>query len=126
MGLGSSSVLNTIVHPDLHRALPRFYPSEVVVQRGTVVIRPNGEQVTTWADLLTDIRGNLAQRPGMERRGGELTNVPAGWSLNLDGYYPDIAKTDRVLVDGVAYNIGDVVHDSLSGSTRLDVERTAH
>lgn len=125
MGLGSDSVLDAIVHPDRLRSLRRFFVTPVVVQRPTVTPAANGEQVTTWATVIAT-QGNMAPRPMMERRGTDKTTVPGGWSLNLKGHYPTILKTDRVLVDGVAYNIADVVHDSLGQSTRLDLERTTH
>lgn len=125
MGLGNSA-LDTIVHPDLHAALNRFFPACVTIQRATVTLKANGEQVHTWSDYLRDLRGNFAQRPTAERRGAVMTTVPGGWSLNLMGHYPGIEKTDRAIVDDKAFNIVDVVHDSLGQSTRLDLERTTH
>jgi len=121
MSLGSDA----IVHPDRLRSLRRFFMTPVVIQRPTVTLAANGEQVTTWATVIAT-QGNMAQRPMMERRGTEKTTVPGGWSLNLKGHYPDVRKTDRALVGGEAYNITDVVHDSLGESTRLDLELTTH
>lgn len=125
MSLGTDSVLDDIVHPDRLESIYRFFPTDVTIQRATITQRPNGEQVKTWATLTT-AKGNLAQRPTTERRGDSLTIVPRGWALNLKGYYPTIARTDRVLIGSDAFNIVDVVHDSLSQSTRLDLEVTTH
>jgi len=128
MGLGSDSALNSIVHPGLHAALGRFFPTSVTIQAATVTQRPNGEQVKTWATFLTGLRGNLARstRTSLEQRGTTLTTVPAEWALNLAGHYPTITVEHRATVDGTAYNIAAVIHDSLSASTRLELERTAH
>lgn len=128
MGLGSDSALDSIVHPGLHAALGRFFPTSVTIQAATVTQRPNGEQVKTWSTFLAGLRGNLARtaRANMEERGTTLTTVPAEWALNLAGYYPQITVEHRALVGGTAYNIAAVVHDSLSESTRLELERTTH
>lgn len=128
MGLGTDSVLDSIFHPGLRGALGRFFPTSVTIQAATVTQRPNGEQVKTWATFLTGLRGNLARstRANVEQRGTTLTVVPAAWALNLAGYYPQITVEHRVLVGGTAYNIAAVVHDSLSESTRLELERTTH
>lgn len=132
MGLGSNSALSSIVHPGLHAALEKFYPTDVVVERAVVELRPNGEQVVAWEPWLMGLWGNLARAPraNLERRGAEQTTTTAEWSLNLAGWYPQITVEQRVVVtvDGQAevWNIQAVVHDSLSESTRLDVERTVH
>lgn len=128
MGLGTDSVLDSIVHPGVHGALGRFFPTSVTIQAATVTQRPNGEQVKTWATFLPGLRGNLARtaRANMEERGTTLTTVPAEWALNLAGYYPQIMVEHRVVVGGTAYNIAAVVHDSLGQSTRLELERTTH
>lgn len=130
MSLGSS-VATAIVHPRMLQSLQDFYPSEVAIQAATVTGRkPNGEQIVTWSDFLTGIRGNLAvgsaTRSLLERRTATLTIVPGGWSLSLDGYYPTITVEHRAVIDGKAYNITAVHHDSLSESTRLALETVEH
>jgi hypothetical protein len=133
MGLGAGSVLDSVVHPGLHAALvEKFYPTDVVVERASVVLRPNGEQVVAWEPWLLGLSGNLARAPraNLEQRGPTQTTTGAEWSLNLAGWYPQITVEHRVVVtlNGQAemWNIRAVVHDSLSESTRLEVERTVH
>ena len=132
MGLGSNSALSSVVHPGLHAALEKFYVTDVVVERSSVVLRPNGEQVVTWEPWLMGLRGNLARAPrvNLEQRGTAQTTTAAEWSLNLAGWYPQIMVEHRVVatVNGQAeiWNIQAVAHDSLSESTRLEVERTVH
>jgi hypothetical protein len=126
MGLGSESVLNSIVHPSLHAALPKFYPTVAAIQAATVTQKANGEEVMTWATFLRDLTGNMAQRFASETRGGAMTRVPIGWALNLAGHYPTITVQHRAVIDGVDYNITAITHDSLSASTRLELERTVH
>lgn len=128
MGLGAESVLGGLVHPGLHEALPLFYPTTAMIQAGTQTRRPNGEIVMTWETVLT-ATGNLARAPRteLETRGGAQTVVPAGWVLNLAGYFPEIEVEQRaVTADGQVFNIVAVIHDSLSGSTKLEVERVTH
>jgi hypothetical protein len=128
MGLADSA-LSSIVHPRIFDSLEDFYPSEVTIQAAAVTQRPNGEQVVTWSDFLTGIRGNLAtatQSSRLEQRGTAQTTAPAAWSLSLDDYYPAITVLHRVVIGGTAYNITAVHHDSLGESTRLQLERTSH
>lgn len=133
MGLGAGNPLNNLVHPGLHAALEqRFYPTDVVVERSVVTLRPNGEQAVVWEPWLLGLRGNLARpaRANQERREAAQTTVAAEWALNLTGWYPQITVEHRVVatVNGQAetFNIAAVVHDSLSESTRLELERTVH
>ena len=127
MGLGSDSALDTIVHEGLHAALPKFYPTTVEIQAATVTRRPNGEQVETWATVIV-VRANVAWASGslMETRTGEMTRAPAGWVANLDGRYEDVTVKHRAYFDNSAWNIAAVAHDSLGGSTRLELERVDH
>jgi hypothetical protein len=127
MGLGES-VLDTVVHPRMLQTLEDFYPSEVTIQAKTTLGRkPNGEEVIAWADVsgLTGLRGNLADpgRTVYERRSTDLTRTTQAPGLNLAGYYPEITVLHRAIVDGTAWNITAVHHDSLGSVTRLELER---
>lgn len=124
MGLGTDSVLDSIVHPDLHGALSKFYPTLAEIQAGAVSQRANGEQVVVWTTVIVAY-GNMT-RADAEQRGQSLTTVSAEWVLNLAGWYPAITVAHRVYLGGAIYNIAAVVHDSLSESTRLELERTVH
>lgn len=127
MGLGSDSALDTIVHAGLHEALPKFYPTLVEIQAVTETRRPNGEIIETWATVIVTY-GNVARAPRslLERRIGEMTQAPAGWVANLDGYFPAITVNHRAYIGSEAWNIAAVVHDSLSKITRLELEKVAH
>ena len=132
MGLGSASALDTIVHEGLHATLGRFFPAAVVIQQAAITRRPNGEQVETWGTFLSGLYGNLARttKDGGERRGETNTTAMAVLALNLRGHYPTITIEHRALVTiggtATVYNITAVVHDSLSESTRLELERVDH
>lgn len=125
MGLGSDSALDSVVHEGLHAALGKFFPSLVEIQAATVTQRPNGERVESWATAWVRY-GNFAQLTATEVRDGVMTRVPAGYALNLAGYYPEITNAHRVVVDYETFNIAAVVHDSVAGSTRLSLERVEH
>ena len=112
----------------LQEALPQLYPSLVEIQGATRTRRPNGEIVETWETVVV-AWGNLARAPRaeLETRGGAMTVAPAGWVLNLAGYFPEVTGAQRALMaDGMAYNIVAVIHDSLGKSTKLEVERVTH
>jgi hypothetical protein len=113
------------------QTLEDFYPSEVTIQAKTISGRkPNGEEVVSWSDVsgLTGIRGNLADpgRAVYERRSADLTRTTQAPGLNLDGYYPTITVAHRAIVDGAAWNITAVHHDSLASVTRLELERVTN
>lgn len=127
MGLGSESVLDGIVHVGLHGALPDFYPMVVEIQAATATRRPNGEVVETWATVIV-AHGNLARayQNDSEARSVDMTRVPTVRVLNLSGYYPEVTVEHRAYIDNLAWNISAVAHDSLGGSTRLELERVEH
>lgn len=132
MGLGSDSALDTIVHAGLHGTLGRFYPAAVTIQAATITRRPNGEPVESWGTFLSGLYGNLARptKDGGEARGLTNTTVNDLLALNLKGHYPTVTVNHRALVTiggtATVYNIAAVTHDSLSGSTRLELERVEH
>lgn len=125
MGLGSDSALDSIVHAGLHEALGRFYPTRAAIQSATMSRRPNGEQVATWSTF-TSVTGNLSLRTADELRDGLMTRVPVGMAFNIAGHEDRIAVGHRALIGATAWNITAVVHDSLRGSTRLELERVEH
>ena len=127
MGLGPESVLDGIVHPALHAALGRFFPTVAEIQSATVVRRPNGELVETWATVLV-VSGNLAkpQQASGEARQESQTRVTAERVLNIAGWYPQIEVGQRAYIENEAWNITAVTSDSLGGSTQLDLERVEH
>ena len=127
MGLGDGSVLDGLVHPALFEALPRFYPTLVEVQAETRTRRPNGEVATTWETTLVAY-GNLAraERAQGESREPTQTVVSAAWVLSLDGHYPQIEVEQRVVAKGQVFNVSRVIHDSVDGSTQLELEETRH
>lgn len=127
MGLGAESALDGIVHPGLHAALGRFYPTLVEIQSAMVVTRPNGEQLATWATVLVAY-GNLAKTRQLadEVRQDSQTRVSATRVLNLAGWYPQIEVGQRAYIANEAWNITAVTSDSMSASTQLELEQVEH
>lgn len=121
----AGSPLERLVHPELHELLEKFYPTSVTIQTAIETQKANGEVVRTWVDWLINLTGNFAMTRGSEVRGTTMTTVLKGRALNLAGYYPEILVTHRAVVQGVPYNILSVTHDSLSESTRLDLEEVS-
>jgi len=58
---------------------------------------------------------------GKEIRGPNQTYVVANTSIALQGHYPDIKESDRVIVGGTTYDIL-LVESPLSTMTRLSCE----
>lgn len=125
MGLGTDSALNTVIHGDLHRDLPKFYVTLAEIQEATETRRPNGEISRAWATVWV-VTGNMAERSALEMRDGVMTRVTIGKAFNLAGYYSTITLAHRVVADYETYNITAVTHDSLSKSTRLELELVEH
>jgi hypothetical protein len=127
MGLGAESALSGIVHPGLHEGLEAFYPTVGEIQSATVVVRPNGERVESWATVLV-VYGNMArprQAAGEVREVGQ-TRVTTERVFNVAGYYPQIEVGQRAYIDNQAWNITAVTSDSMSRSTQLELERVGH
>lgn len=134
MGLGTNSVLNRIVHPDLHADLPRVYPAVVTIQAPTESQGDDYAVVQAWANVtgLTAVRGMLAAAKAEETRRAELTGVKLTHVCDLPGYYPQITVSHRAVIarasgeTAVTYNITGVKHDSQAASTRLELEIVSH
>lgn len=125
MGLGTDSALNSLVHADMLGDLPKFYVTLGEIQAATETRRPNGEISRSWATAWV-VTGNLAERTALEMRDGIMTRVTIGKAFNLGGYYSGITLAHRVVADYETYNITAVTHDSLSKSTRLELELVEH
>lgn len=134
MPLGSNSSLNTLVHPKLHRSLPRVYPSWITVQRTAETQGSDFAIDDNWQDVpgLTTLRGILAAASASERRAAAMTNVTITHVLDLQSYHPEITQKNRVRVaralgeSGQIFNITGVKHDSQARSSRLELEQVSH
>lgn len=133
MSLGSNSVLDTLTHPDLLTSISRAYPAVVEIQTGTATRNADGQPVTTWETAVT-ARGIFSVAPPLsERRRTDLTVQTATHVLDLQGYYPAVAVTQRAVVntavsDGISktLNIVAVHHDSQNRQTKLELEEVNH
>lgn len=130
MGLGTSSTLNQIAHPDLHTSLPHAYPATVTIQAPTESRADDLSVIRTWSNVsgATAVGGILAAAKAEEVRRAALTGVTLTHICDLQAYYPEILATHRALVaraDGetpATFNITGVKHDSQAASTRLELE----
>lgn len=134
MSLGSTSVLDTIVHPQLLASLGRVYRAVVEIQQETKTRQSNGETTSTWTTV-TVARGTLAIASSVstENRQEALTVANASHVLDLQGYYPRIELTQRAKVrtaigygEDLIFNITRINHDSQQRQTRLELEQVSH
>lgn len=134
MSLGSSNVLNRMVHPDLHGSLDLAYPAVVTIQEPTESQGDDYSIERTWTAVsdLTAVNGILAAARADEVRRAALTGVTITHVLDLQSYHPEILPTHRALVRRVSgdtaetFNITGVKHDSQGRSTRLELEQVSH
>lgn len=112
--------------------MPIVRASGLLVSRCTIMrfggdFDDGGAPVNTYTavDGLTDIPCiasplNLGDRGVLdERRSPTEIQAQTDRHILLDGYYPDIRDDDRAVVDGTAYDIGNIESDSQSQMTRI-------
>lgn len=123
MGLGTDSVLDSIVHPDLLASMPRVYAAIVTIQAVTESQADDYSVIQAWENVsgMVAIRGSLVAAKAEEIR--KLTHV-----CDLAGYYPTITASHQALIAltngemARVYNISGVKLDSQAASTRLELE----
>lgn len=109
------------------RMLPRlgaFYPAAVTIQAATLTRDAFGEPRPAWADVsgLTDLPGQLAPAAEDKLQRLGLTVERTTHVLALGGHYPTITPAQQALVDGTAYEITGVRHDSQGVQTYLGLK----
>lgn len=124
----------TLIHPGLFENLqPHFYRNICEIQSRTDVQNEIGELASEADNPFTTLEGheaiicNLAadsskQTDEAEIRTGSSTYVADFRQCSLDGLYPAITNTMKAVVDGVEYNIRNVVHASHGEQTKLVLE----
>lgn len=113
-----------IIHPQmLARVRPNFYPSLCTIQEATDTADSYGQPIPAWDDLADhiDLACRIAPDSGNEMRSQIQIYAVHGWTVALNGYYPDILETMRAVVDDVIYDILQVQHDGNNQTTRLRV-----
>lgn len=131
MGLGSTSPLSKVVHPQLLASLPQFYPAVVTIRENNPVKRADNSRRDVWTDIesLKGLRGTLAinTQGNRERRLDTMTEHQANWILDLQGYYPAITDRHQAVIitandEEVIYRITSVKADSHTTMTRLELD----
>lgn len=130
MGLGTDSVLDSIVHPDLLASMPRVYAAIVTIQAVTESQADDYSVIQAWENVsgMVAIRGSLVAAKAEEIRRADLTNIKLTHVCDLAGYYPTITASHQALIAltngemARVYNISGVKLDSQAASTRLELE----
>lgn len=112
-------------HPKLinHLQDDDFFPLTVTIQRRTGDRTPTGgfSSPGTWTDILKDIPCRRGIPAASERRSTWGRIEQEGYSIALNGYYPEIhADMRAVTSDGIDVDIRGVMHDSDEQMTVLD------
>jgi len=119
----------TIVHPRLFEKLTRHhYASVCTIQEFVETTNSAGEIIRTAQTLAGHdaIRCQIS-RPGLAASGQEVRRETSTYLtqpriISLAGYYPQITEKMQAVIESIAYNIQDVLHDSQRSNTSLRVE----
>lgn len=101
---------NTLVHPALTRSLYRHFPNRANIQDRIETADDFNQPVFNYVDnpLLVAIPCYIEPASGGEARQPGNTLVTNQWNIILAGDYPQIQKTQRIVVDDQAYDIDNV------------------
>lgn len=112
------------------QATTRMFPDLITIQRRSVSQDSEGGEVETWANFKTSVRAQFSTGHAQINRGigaGEMrttagTFVVAPARAYLFGDHGDIADEDRLVHDGVIYDIRGIERDSFAVVTGLTLE----
>lgn len=128
---------STLVHPQLFKSMPQFFPSLCSIYEESNEVNPLGERIQIPTDaflagsqqpLFEDIPCAIGdstkiQRKGLsEERTADATFTDVLLVVMLAGNFPSIVEKMRAVVDGVVYNIRDVSLSPVISHTELIVE----
>lgn len=115
--------ITPMVHPRMLESHAARFPERVTIQQGTAGRDAFGQPTTTWAaapGIPTAIPAVIEPLSGVEIRGTDLTYAIGTFKIALNGAYPTIAASQR-LVDstGQAYDILDPSVDGRGVETQV-------
>ena len=113
-----------LIHARMLPQLGALFPSLATVQSRSDAPGTYGTPTTTWTVLLTNVPCAVGPTVtenirATERVDGDKTVSLFPHRITLKGYYPQVKTTMRIVVDGVAWAITGVEHDSQRTLTRL-------
>jgi head-tail adaptor len=118
-----------IIDGRMLKRLNRFYPATCTIQHDPGAGQSgSGQPNPGWTDLPNHVALKCSVGPpvhgrqGTEIRRPDNTVVRVTHRLALRGRYASITERMRAVVAGKTYNIVQVVHDSRSETTSLDLE----
>lgn len=120
-----------VIHPRLFDRIPQFFPSRCTIQASTEMRSPSGSPSYSWVDV-PDLVGidcsiapfNRETPTGQnEAKLETMTYLSVTHHVLLRGLFPAVEHTMRALVDGEAYDIQAVEHDSQRSMTRLRLNK---
>ena len=79
-------------------------PDIVTIERLTRIDDGAGGQTNRWDQVYTDVPARLAERSGRDGIMAARESVEAAWTLTLP-YNQEIAEADRVVHDGLTYEV---------------------
>ena len=112
----------SLFHPDMLERLADFFPATITIQYPAEAQDPvTGEITVTWTDLPghVGLTGSHGPNGGQEVKLADQTYVVSNYTLALSAIYTSITEKMRAVVDGTAYEILLVQHNSHSMKTRL-------
>ncbi len=106
--------------------LSAFFPAEVTLQSALNARDAVGQAVATWSDVeyLADLLGQLSSAGEEKLKRLGLTVERTSHVLALQGCFRAISPALRAVVDGTAYEVTGVRHDSQLVITYLGLQLT--
>ena len=116
--------MSALAHPRLLGNLKAVFPGRCTIQSKTVTPDQYGAPSETWTTVAANIPCSIAPMVVENIRAYERTDDDKTVSLNphritLRGRWPQVATSMRAVVEGVAWDINGVEHDSQGVYTRL-------
>jgi hypothetical protein len=120
-----------VIHPRIFDRIPQFFPSRCTIQAGAEVRSASGSPAYTWTAMpdLIDVQCMVAPFNRETPTGQNEAKLESMVYLTvthhclLRGLYTEIEPRMRAVVDGEAYDIQAVEHDSQRSLTRLRLNK---
>lgn len=109
-------------NPNLMKALNYHHNSLIRVFREEIIQNDYGEEITTYVGSDQVIRGYVEPIQGQEIRRADDTLVLEAYKVSLQGYYPEIRVSDKLLIRSQYHNILAVGSDDTETVTIATTE----
>jgi SPP1 family predicted phage head-tail adaptor len=113
-------MVRELTHPRMMTGLRNFYPDTCTIQQATANRDGHGQPIDSWDNIagLVDLPCRVSPLSGREVEKATQEFSSQVVTISLKGAHV-ISTVNRVLTNGVTYNIRQVDHDGQGVNTRL-------